>query len=604
MENELTKREGPKELSKDLFTRIRKEDSGTNAKYSGYLQVLEINEDKTFICVSDGHSYIQVALFKAVRLTIDEKNIKLFDVINATLFLHKATYFVLTAVEKVYEGLTQPIGAPVEHSQYIERDGINPDGNCGIPSQFWKVTKTKPTTELRQARSNALIDSQETELYTKISTLTAGQSDFMLKAVVKTRNEPKSFNSAKGNPTSVMNLVIADDTDEIQVSLWGPLVERYKDQVKLGSVCLFSGGEVRKANKFNQSKNPLEISFSSKGEIFVCAATETIAVKERFNFVKVGEIQKKDIGSTVDLVGYVSAVGELKEITLKNGEAKPKQEIKIKDDSNYEIPVNLWGTFQGLSELAVGDLVSISNLIVSEFKGRQLSSKAQTKISKTLPENNPRVEEVRRWGGAGGEQVKSLGTEGHKKVEYITTIAHLKEQTQDLYQDYSKTEFCIVAYVSQTGSTFYYDKCPNPDCYKKAQSEDNGSGEIHSICPVEGVVYKPPVPRFIGNIKVTDHTDSIFLNYSTDYTGEIIFGKSAAEVKTLTSNKEALQEYMKNRINKKFTFKVTVKRESYNNEDRIKYGVKSVFDDTGKKLAVENNVLLNTLKLLADRLLN
>jgi hypothetical protein len=603
MENELTKREGPKELSKDLFTRIRKEDSGTMTKYSGYLQVLEINEDRSFICVSDGHSYIQVALFKGLRTTIDEKNIKLFDVINATLFLHKATYFVLTAVEKVYGGLTQRIGAPVEHSQYIERDGINPDGNCGIPSELWKVTKVKPATELRQAWI-ALINSQDAESYTKISTLTAGQSEFILKAVVKTRNEPKSFNTAKGNSTSVMNLVIADDTDEIQVSLWGPLVERYKDQVKLGSVCLFSEGEVRKANKFNQSKNPLEISFSSKGEIFVCAATETIAVKERFTFVKVGDIQKKDIGSTVDLVGYVSAVGELKEITLKNGEAKPKQEVKIKDDSNYEIPVNLWGTFQGQSELAVGDLVSISNLIVSEFKGRQLNSKAQTKISKTLPENNPRVEEVRRWGGAGGEQVKSLTIDGPKKVEYITTIAHLKEQTQDMYQDFSKAEFCIVAYVSQTGSNFYYDKCPQADCYKKVQSEYKSSGEIYYTCTVHGTARSAPVPRFIGNIKVTDHTDSIFLNYSTDYTGEVIFGKSAVEVKQLTSDPEAVQEYMKKRINKKFTFKVTVKRESYNNEDRVKYGVKSVFDDTGKKLAVENNVLLNTLKLLADRLLN
>ena len=81
---------------------------------------------------------------------------------------------------------------------------------------------------------------------TKISDLQVGKGSVEIEAVVKSIDEPRSFNKF-GRDLRVANAVIEDDSGEIKLTLWNDEI----DKVKVGSKIKITNGYV---NEFQGEK--------------------------------------------------------------------------------------------------------------------------------------------------------------------------------------------------------------------------------------------------------------------------------------------------------------------------------------------------------------
>jgi replication factor A1 len=604
MENELK----PKELSKDLVHTMHK-DQDPQTKHSGALQVLGIKADNSFMTLSDGYSHVEAALFKSVRPKVETLGIQARDIVYVTLLLHKGNIDVVTNFEKLYTGVEKVIGTPIPYASYLERECVNPEGSVLIPRIHWDPPKPKSAPAAGgnsgpiSSMPKASIVGSDDEVQ-KISLLTTSNTEFLIKGKVTKKSTRKEFPSGKGKG-SVFDIVIADDSDEIKCSFFNTSCDKYFDLMEVGKVYIFSNGEVRKGGKFNNTTNQYEIYFNSKTDIAECPS-DSFKTIQKFKFKKIGEIMKENNFSQVDLAGVVSFVGEHKDIMLKTGAVKPKQTFKIRDDSNYEIEVTCWGDIENQDKLKEGDTVIMTSLTVGEFnKAKVLNSvKDSTKITPNPDNTLPRVADLNKWKEAGQDQVKSLKSERKAREFLVISIAQLKKETEFISDDSgAKNSYLISAYVASFGQSFSYQKCPYADCYKKATQETDHNGKMVTLCQAHGQLEQPPVPKYIGNIRIVDHTDQCFVNFNSDHTGAIIFGCDASEINEKAQNKEELNEHLKKRSGLKFTFKVYVKFENYQGQSKQKFVIQNCYDQIGNRLMYENKSLLSTIAKLQESLI-
>lgn len=596
----------PTELTKDMIHTMRtKKESST--KYHGTLQILSIKEDQSFMTLSDGHSFQEVALFKSVRPRVVDLGLKPLDIVYPTLFLHKETIDVLADLRVVYQEVGVKIGEPIPYVNYVERDCINPNGDSAIPRRFWEVKKPRATNDssmlLEPTEGNTqilrVIDPEDVQ---KINSLTAGTTDFIIKAKVLYKSNKREYDQGK-NKATLFGAKLADETDEIHATFFSTACEKYFDKLEVGKTYLFAHGEARKGTKYNLCKNPYEITFSSKTRIDEVDGTG-FQVAEKYNFKKVGDVQREQLYNTIDLCAVVGTLGESKSLTLKTGENKLKTSLKVKDDSNLEIELTLWGEYPELQQVREDDVVIFTNLQVSEFnKNRVLNSKQNlTKIIVSPKLTISRVAEVTQWKSGGQEAVRSLNPEKKYRDTTMITIDQLKRETSGhLTDEIQKQQFFVTGYITSCGPTFTYLKCPLADCFKKATVEDN-NGNRSTSCPNHGTIDGAPIPRYIGNVRITDHTDSMYLNYTSDLVGQKIFGIDAQKILSLSGDKEGLERYLNPRKHMKFTYRVTCKRDDYGAQERVKYQIQDCYDQVGKRLEIENKTMLHTLKCLQENL--
>lgn len=71
----------------------------------------------------------------------------------------------------------------------------------------------------------------------------------------------------------------------------------------------------------------------------------------------------------------------------------------------------------------------------------------------------------------------------------------------------------------------YYLACPDKDCLKKVESDNNGQ----YYCEKCQKAYPAPSPRFIGRVKINDHTGSMWAQFGIQEIAEKIVGLSAMQ---------------------------------------------------------------------------
>src|SRR3989344_3017164 len=98
-----------------------------------------------------------------------------------------------------------------------------------------------------------------------ISELKSRQGNVDVEVVVKSKEEPRSFNKY-GRELRVCNVIVSDDSGEIKMSLWNDDVDKVKvgDKVKLtnGYVSEFNGEKQLTSGKFGK----IEVVSSGSGE--------------------------------------------------------------------------------------------------------------------------------------------------------------------------------------------------------------------------------------------------------------------------------------------------------------------------------------------------
>ena len=94
-----------------------------------------------------------------------------------------------------------------------------------------------------------------------------------------------------------------------------------------------------------------------------------------YNFVKVADIENFDDKDKIDILVYVTEVGNCENQTTRSGRDTNKREVTVTDDSNAEIMLTLWGENASKynQENFEGKIIAIRSVMVTDWNGKSLS---------------------------------------------------------------------------------------------------------------------------------------------------------------------------------------------------------------------------------------
>jgi replication factor A1 len=102
-----------------------------------------------------------------------------------------------------------------------------------------------------------------------------------------------------------------------------------------------------------------------------------------YKFVSIHDLDEKNTGDIVDVIGVVKHVSSISTLpSKKNGEELFKCDLTLIDTSGYEVKATLWGQNAKDAELHFNGfpIVAFKRLRINEYGGRYLSTILSTTI--------------------------------------------------------------------------------------------------------------------------------------------------------------------------------------------------------------------------------
>jgi len=528
-----------------------------------------------FLVLSDSVYCDKFLFYANAAKKFDEMSLKVNDVLQCNIVSTKGKALVVIDFNVTSVSVPTTIGDPTdisECSSKLQDHNINAD----IPKSRSSV--------IHNDRSSYGNEDSDSIQYNPISMLNIYSMDFMIRGRVLKKDQLRTFNSAKGQG-HVFSIQIMDDSslpkNIIKATFFNEMAVKYHAELEEKLVYIFCSGDIKPKNaKFNNTKHDCEIVFNKKSSIVASADVKHIAA-ETYNFELLNMINSYDKYHTMDIMVVVRKVGEPEEINLRAGGTTSKRTVSVYDESGLAVDFSVWGNMKGEELLVPEQIVAIRNVSVNEFRGRCLSSKADTSASTDFPQNLNRYKELLQFCEA-GTQVHSLnperGAEGSTyKPRYLKSFKDIEDDATVKFEachddDRKRPIFYnamgIVSYIP--GKNLFYNACPVDKCAKKLV--DGADGQWH--CEKCGGCFDAPMPKFIGKAKLTDHTTSIYVTINTDKVGQKVLGKTAQEVADATGpmgDSEEFTTYLRDRCMIDYYFTLMVKQEYYQGEWFTKY---------------------------------
>lgn len=599
-------------LTKDIFVQLSKCGDNATTKMTGVVQIQEIREDG-YLMLSDGHCQAEAALFKSLRSRMPELQLAISDIITANMLFHKGKIFVVVEITKLYSGNGHMIGKPIKWDDYRERGCQNPQGTEIIPG-FITGEAQSSSSGMNFVRSS--MNNADDDEGTPISLLTIGQNDWQIKGRVTKKMPMKNYISKKDNkPGKILNIIITDKSGAVQATFFSEAADQFDARLKEGSTYLFSKGEVKKRGDFNSTSSSVEITFSTRSEIMEVANDAKIPMRT-FAFKKISDIERMDVNSRFDLICLVTEVGAAMMIKTKKGMDMKKQPIYVVDDSQMKMEITVFGDQCDTQVPGIkrNDILVFTSLKVTEFnKQKQVGLSYESDIIKTAIDH-PKYRDILLWrnkqekaGGfensafkrLGGERAQDEDTKQYTIEQYKLLVGSLQGELQEgdrrSYMMTGTVTLIPTRKKDGQGLSFFYYKCPKSDCYRGAKPDDDNANNCR--CPVHGEQSIPAVPKYLGNIRLHDYTDSIFLKMPSERMGSIVFGKPVEEMIDMHKMDEGkFDAYIKTRLGIEYTVKVYPKKETYENESKMAHNILHMFQSSNQSALKSSNALLNSLK--------
>ena len=148
--------------------------------------------------------------------------------------------------------------------------------------------------------------------------------------------------------------------------------------------------------KFTSISNDYSIIFDKNSEIIEVG--DDIKIQEQgYCFVRIGDINKLDQLRTIDIIGVITAVGELSQVVLKTtGAHKDRRNITIVDESKMQIQISLWGSNASRKGYEINQVLAIRGARVSDYGGKTLNS-GDEHSQIHFDFDHKRVDELKAW---------------------------------------------------------------------------------------------------------------------------------------------------------------------------------------------------------------
>jgi len=417
--------------------------------------------------------------------------------------------------------------------------------------------------------------------YMKINSLSSFTKEICIKARVTKKMEKKNFNKQSGAQGSVFGFNLIDDMgDEIPVSAFNHICEKFYDKIEENQVYEISGGYIKiNDKKYSQIKSEYKLFLDDKTEIKPLQDDGKIN-KVNFKFVKIDELPNIEQYATVDIRAMVIEFGEKSIIRTKKMEERDVRKIFIGDSSGYKCEVAIWGKKADMM-LDSNIVYGFKSLKVNNYKGKSLNLGDESQIIE-LDDKEAMNEKMECANFDGNFKVLPIEKieENNSQMIPIKSIKEITDMLDTTDDEKFKFPLCKVkaSIVSiNLNERSYYNGCP--DCKKKIAEND-------TECQFCKKTFTNPASYYSLNIKLKDHSGEIY----TDVLGAVgqkVIGMNCEEFKDIMmSGDEDKQKSLARQVESQTSwFVISPKINLYNDIKRKRFSIIRVNEVDSQKNA-------------------
>lgn len=418
---------------------------------------------------------------------------------------------------------------------------------------------SKPKTTTRSKKFTAIRDVSPYNSKWTIQARVADKSD-IIKYSKKTTGQ-------------LFNVTFIDDSGVIRATGFNEQCDKFFSVLEVGKVYYVAGARVNTANKqFSKVDNDYELSLDRNTQIQVChEAADEIPVSN-YKFIPLDQISDAAPNSIADVLGVLSHVEDVSQITTKKGDPFSKRDITLVDDTGYSIRCTVWGRQAEQFNVPLGNVIAVKGAKVNDYGGRSLSL-----FSSSTLVDEPQIPEsfaMKGWYVSRGSAQSFQSLVGPASAPTIgakekrLTIQTVK--LENLGMSEKPDVFVLKATVSamRTNSSLYYPACP--DCMKKVVVFDTPRCEKCNKDVPE------PVMRYTLSVCVSDETDQIWVSCFEE-TGAQIIGISGNELAKYQNEDVSVFDHYTTKFPRiEYLFKIRAKQDIYQDNIRVRYSVMTI----------------------------
>ncbi|XP_066362133.1 replication protein A 70 kDa DNA-binding subunit C-like [Miscanthus floridulus] len=408
------------------------------------------------------------------------------------------------------------------------------------------------------------------------------QNTWTIKARVTAKTDLRHYNNNKGAGKVFSFDLLDGQGGEIRATCFNAQADQFFDLIEVDKVYLISKGSVKPARKlFNSLNHEYEITLDFKSSIEVCVDDDSNIPRQQYNFRQISEIENLEAGAIVDLIGIVTSVGPSATIIRKvGGSEAQKRTLQLKDMSGQSVEITLWGKFcdaegqqlQLQCDSGLNPVLALKGARVTEFSGRSVNTIGSTQLK--IDPDFPEAESLRRWYATEGKTAACVSLSGVSmgRTDVRKAVAQIKDE--DLGRS-EKPDFITVkgAISHLITDNFCYPACTmevnGRVCNKKVINNGDGTWQ----CDKCDQSLPKCEYRYLLQCQIQDHTG---VTYATAFqeAGIEIVGHSAYELYNIREeDPERFAEILQGVRWHQFLFKLKVKEETFNDEQRVKCSI-------------------------------
>jgi len=404
---------------------------------------------------------------------------------------------------------------------------------------------------------------------------------WVIKARVTDKSPVRTWSNARSQG-KLFSMTLVDQSGPIRATVFQEGVDKFYETLVEGNVYTFSKGQIKTANKkFSAVNCEYELSFDKDTEITSVRASDAlnkVLPLKVFNFVPIGSLKGKEKGSTLDVIGLITAIQNPQTITTKIGQSLIKRNISLADQT-AQIDVVVWDILATNWDLPVGAVIGIKSARLSEFNGElTLSLGHSSTLERSPPESH--IQTLRQWFRScdGVIQVPNLslsdGTSSSRgPVQYRNTLEEIPRLGLGRGEkpDYIHVRATITHIKADS---LMYDACPT--CHKKLIPVGM---ETALRCEKCDKTYSVSEPRYLVALMISDGTSQNWVTVFDEHASKI-FGMSAAEMKRQAMEDPNFISYVcTSRMYAQFVAAIRVKEERFGDgfEERVKLSLVNPF---------------------------
>ncbi|KAI0557693.1 Replication factor-a protein 1 Rpa1 [Gracilaria domingensis] len=433
------------------------------------------------------------------------------------------------------------------------------------------------------------MNSAPTNFFRPIQTINPYQNGWTIRGRCTYKSDLRKFQNSRGEG-QVISFELTDESGSIRITGFTQRAPEIQEKVHMNRLYKVSRGQLKQANeRFNRSTSNFEMTLDNNSMLEEMSDDGSF-MQIKYNFTKIAELESIDVKGNCDVLGVVTGIGPVSEITIRStGEPCTRRSITLTDDSKASVELTLWRkqaeTFLTEGDLARHPVLLLRNAQRGDFGGVCLNVSRMTTIEKD-PVNVPEANKLRAWfdgGGLANVHVQSVtaGPGGGGKITGTRkTLQQAKvEDVDPVFSAGGGGSGATATFVTRgvvsflsTKSDLYYPG--DPESKKKVIQQAPGiwSSESSGRQLTDDEV----VWRYIVSMRIMDCSSSEWVS-GFDEIGQVLFGRPANELRLLQEKDPGMYEsILDDATFRPLLMKVQVKERTWRDVQKIRYTVSRV----------------------------